>query len=296
MANVFGAGTSGGSNRGTLPSPSQRVNSSPSGGGCGSGVGTLPSPKQQVVAAQNVASNPNVFRSTDPRGETVNSKDFYTRRELDKYLDAKADISSVYSKLETYAKTEVDNKISGLNISTYALSTYVDSEVSSSFSSVTSYVATNYYLKTQLYTKTEIDSLVDSASLGNSYLSKGPASISDITITPINGALPVSLIVQSSNNLDTTQVQRWENNSTDHLASIYADGKFIVSNYVSIGENVNSDAAALSINERRIENLAEPINELDAVNKTYMERFITTTIDDVLTDSDENYLIDALEY
>jgi len=27
-----------------------------------------------------------------------------------------------------------------------------------------------------------------------------------------------------------------------------------------------------------------------------MERFITTTIDDVLTDSDENYLIDALEY
>lgn len=296
MANVFGAGTSGGSNRGTLPSPTQRVNASPSGGVCGSGIGTLPSPKQRVVASQSVASNPNVFRSNEPRGETVNSKDFYTRRELDKYLDEKADISSVYSKLETYTKTEVDNKVSGLNISAYALSTYVDSEINSSASSVTSYVATNYYLKTQLYTKVEIDSLVDSASLGDSYLSKSPTSISDITITPVNETLPVSLVVQSSNNLDTTQVQRWENSSTDHLASIFADGKFIVSNYVSIGENVNSDAAALSINERRIENLAEPINELDAVNKTYMERFITTTIDDVLTDSDENYLIDALEY
>ena len=181
MANVFGGGSSN---------------------SCSSGGQILPAPRAAVTPARVVTSNPNVFNGAQPITKQLSTRDFYTRRELDKYLDTKVDISSVYNKLETYAKKEVDDKISGLNISAYALSTYVDSEISTSSSSFISYVATNYYLKTQLYTKTEIDSLVDSASLGDSYLSKSPTSISDITIAPANGTLPVSLVVQSSNNLD----------------------------------------------------------------------------------------------
>ena len=154
----------------------------------------------------------------------------------------------------------------------------------------------NYYNKTQLYTKTEIDYFLSSGAATGDYISKAPSTVDDVTITPQNINLSVSLLVKSGNNLAATEVQRWENSSTDHLASIFADGKAMFSNYVSIGENVNSDGVALDTNERRIANVADPVNNLDAVNKTYMERFITTTIDDVLTDSDENYLLDALEY
>lgn len=275
MANVFGGGSSASN--------------------CGSG-GILPSPRQQVVAARNVVSTPNVFKSGSAKNETIDPRDFYTRREIDKYLDAKADLSSVYNKSELYTKTEVDNKIYALNITSYALESYVDSEIESRALEILSDVSNKYYLKTQTYTKSEVDSLLSSFSLGSEYILKTPGDVDDITITPSNTTLSISLLVKASNNLATTQVQRWENAATDHLASIYADGAVMISNRLDLGENVNSDGVALNTNERRIEGVADPVNNLDAVNKTYMERFITTTIDDVLTDSDENYLIDALEY
>lgn len=267
-----------------------------SAGNCGGGGGILPSPKQQVTPARSVASNPNVFKSGTQRSDSIDPRDFYTRREVDRYLDDKADISSVYSQSLLYTKTEIDEKFYGLNLSSYALESYVDVLVEQRALQIESNLSNNYYNKTQLYTKTEIDYFLSSGAATGDYISKAPSTVDDVTITPQNINLSVSLLVKSGNNLAATEVQRWENSSTDHLASIFADGKAMFSNYVSIGENVNSDGVALDTNERRIANVADPVNNLDAVNKTYMERFITTTIDDVLTDSDENYLIDALEY
>jgi hypothetical protein len=91
-------------------------------------------------------------------------------------------------------------------------------------------------------------------------------------------------------------VQRWENSSTDFLGAIYADGRASFTNLTTIGANVNVGEVALDTSDRRISGVANPVNNLDAVNKSYMETFITTTIDDVLTDTDENYLVDAGQY
>lgn len=275
MAKVFGGGQNSGS--------------------CGSG-GILPAPRQQVAPSRGVVSNPNVFKSSTERSSTFDPRDFYTRREIDRYLDQKIDISSVYDKTQTYTQSEVDNKISNLDLGSYALKTYVDSKISQRASQTDQYLVDNYYTQTQLYTAAEIDTLLSSVGSGSDYILKSPDSVDDITIAPANSSLTTSLLVRAANNASATEVQRWENASTDHLASIFADGRIMFSNYVSIGENVDSDGVALSTNERRIEGVADPVNNLDAVNKTYMERFITTTIDDVLTDSDENYLVDALEY
>jgi hypothetical protein len=275
MAKVFGGGSSAGS--------------------CGGNGGILPSQKQQVVPARSVVSTPNVFKSGAGRTDDFDPRDFYTRREVDRYLDDKANISDVYDKSLLYTKTEVDNKIYGLNLSSYALESYVDEQIESRALQIETNLASNYYQRTQLYTRSEVDVLISSAASTN-YISKAPSDIDEVTITPQVSSLSISLLVKSANNLASTEVQRWENASTDHLASIFADGKAMFSNYVSIGENVNSDGVALNTNSRRIAGVADPVNNLDAVNKTYMERFITTTIDDVLTDSDENYLIDALEY
>ena len=80
------------------------------------------------------------------------------------------------------------------------------------------------------------------------------------------------------------------------LAAIYADGKATFTGKTTIGENVNTGEVALDTSERRIAGVANPVDNFDAVNKVYMETFITTTIDDVLTDTDENYIVDALQY
>ena len=275
MANVFGNG----SNR-----------------NCSSGSGILPAPKPAVVPARSVSSTPKIFKGESPTPEQLNPRDFYTRREIDRYLDDKAELSDVYKREETYSSSEVDQLISLLNISSYATSTYVTESINTQVNVINADLNSNYYERTSLYTRSEIDTLIASANIGDNYVSKAPDSLSDITIDPSLDTLSVSLIVKSSNNTATTQVQRWENSSTDFLAAIYADGKATFTNLTTIGQNVNAGEVALNTSERRIAGVANPVDNLDAVNKSYMETFITTTIDDVLTDTDENYLVDAGQY
>lgn len=263
---------------------------------CSSGNGILPAPRPTVVPARSVSAAPKVFKGEAPTPEQLNPRDFYTRREIDRYLDDKAEISDIYKKTESYSSSEVDQLISQLNISSYATQAYVTTSLSTQVSAINADLSSNYYEKTSLYTKSEIDSIIATANIGDNYVSKTPDSLSDITINPSVADLSVSLIVQSSNNTGTTQVQRWENASTDLLAAIYADGKATFTNLTTIGANVNAGEVALDTSDRRIAGVANPVNNLDAVNKSYMETFITTTIDDVLTDTDENYLVDAGQY
>ncbi len=263
---------------------------------CSSGNSILPAPRPTVAPARSVSSSPKVFRGEAPTPEQLNPRDFYTRREIDRYLDDKAEISDVYKKTDSYSSSEVDQLISQLNISSYATQSYVTTSLNTQVNVINADLSSNYYERTSLYTRTEIDSLIATADIGDSYISKAPDSLSDITINPSVSDLSVSLVVQSSNNTGTTQVQRWENSSTDFLAAIYADGKAAFTNLTTIGANVSVGEVALDTSDRRIAGVANPVNNLDAVNKSYMETFITTTIDDVMTDTDENYLVDAGQY
>lgn len=277
MANVFGGGSS-------------------SSGSCGTGGNILQSPRQQVVPSRTVTSSPNVFSGESKSAGTTNLRDFYTKREIDKYLDTKADISNVYDRATLYTRSEVNSLINNLNIGSYALTTYVDSELADQLSSINNNLATNYYIKDVLYTRAQVDSLISALSITGDYISKTPSEISDVTIDPEVTDLSVSLLVRSSNNVDTTEVQRWENATTDYLGSIYADGKAKFVNTVRVGENVNAGGVGLELSERRISDVADPVGDFDAVNKHFMESFITSTIDQITQDTDENYLIDALEY
>lgn len=263
---------------------------------CSSGSGILPAPRPAIVPARSVSAAPKVFKGDAPTPEQLNPRDFYTRREIDRYLNDKAEISDVYKKTENYSSSEVDQLISQLNIASYATQSYVTSSISAQVNAINADLSSNYYERTSLYTRSEIDSIITAANIGDSYISKAPNSLSDITINPSINSLSVSLVVQSSNNTGTTQVQRWENSSTDFLGAIYADGKASFTNLTTIGANVNVGEVALDTSDRRISGVADPMNNLDAVNKSYMETFITTTIDDVLTDTDENYLVDAGQY
>ena len=277
MANVFGGGST-------------------SSGSCGSNQEVIRAPRQQVVPSRSVSSSPNVFNETNQGPGNLSLREFYTRREIDKYLDTKADISEVYNKDSTYTKTEVDTLISNLNLPSFATSNYVDTELADQLSSINNNLAQNYYTKSVSYTKVQVDNLISALSITGDYISKTPASVDEVTIVPEVDSLAVSLIVRSSNNTDSTEVQRWENSSTDYLGSIYADGKAKFVNAVMIGQNVNTGGIGLELNEKRISNVANPINDFDVVTKHFMESFITSTIDQATQTTDENYLIDALEY
>lgn len=277
MANVFG----GGSN---------------SSGSCGNGQEVIQAPRQQVVPPRNVSSNPNVFNETNQGPGNLSLREFYTKRELDKYLDAKAEVSNTYSKSSLYTKSEVDSLFSNLSLSNYATSNYVDTELAAQLSTINNNLAQNYYTKSVTYTQAQVDSLISGLSITGDYISKTPATLAEVTIVPEVNTLAASLIIRSSNNTDTTEVQRWENSSTDYLGSIYADGKAKFVNTVIVGQNVSSGGVGLGLSERRISDVAAPINDFDAVNKQFMESFITTTIDQVTQGTDGNFLLDALEY
>ena len=277
MANVFGGGSS-------------------SSGSCENGQEVIRAPRQQVVPPRNVQSKANVFNETNQGPGNLSLREFYTRREIDKYLDTKADISDVYAKESVYTKTEVNTLISNLNASTFVTSSYVDTKLADQLSSVNNNLAQNYYTKSVSYTKVQVDNLISALSITGDYISKTPASVDEVTIVPEVDNLAASLIVRSSNNTDSTEVQRWENTSTDYLGSVYADGKAKFVNTVTIGQNVNVGGIGLELSEKRISNVANPVSDFDAVNKNFMESFITSTIDQATQTTDENYLIDALEY
>ena len=277
MANVFG----GGSN---------------SSGSCGTNGTILQSPRQQVTPGRSVSSSPNVFSGESRAIGTTDLRDFYTKREIDKYLDTKADISKIYDRDVLYTRSEVDGLISNLSLGNYALTTYVDTELADQLSSINNNLAQNYYTQSVLYTKTQVDSLISALSITGDYISKTPATVAEVTIIPEVTNLSASLVVRSSNNTASTEVQRWENTSTDYLASIYADGKAKFVNTVTLGENVNAGGVGLELSERRISDVANPVEDFDAVNKQFMESFITTTIDQITQGTDGNFLLDALEY
>ena len=310
MANVFGGNNSGSSStsRQTLSSPKQTssagsVTSSPNvyGGGsstgsCSPGGQILPAPRQTVSSAGPVSSSPNVLKSGSAVSREIDLRDYYTRRQIDKALSAKVDSTSVYTNTEVYNKSEVDRKISSLNLNSYATDTELSTAISALESLINNNLTSNYYQNSVLYTRAQVDSLISGVSVSGDYVSRNPLSVSEITISPSSTSLPFSLLIRSSNNTETTEVQRWENTSTDFLAAIYADGKAKFTNYTSIGENVSSGNIALFTNDRRVSGVANPESPSDAVNKLYMETFITTTLDDVINDVDENYIVDALEY
>lgn len=97
---------------------------------CFSGGDILPVPRPAVVPARSVSASPKVFKGGTSTSDQLNPLDFYTRRQIDRYLDDKANISDVYNK------SDVDELVSQLNISSYASLFYVDSSVSTLTSSI----------------------------------------------------------------------------------------------------------------------------------------------------------------
>lgn len=278
MANIFGGG---GSNCGT--------------GGIQRVIPTSPEVTQSN-ASQTFSTQPNVYSKPKTGTDGINLRDFYTKSDINKFLKTKADISSVYNK------SEVDSLLTSLqgNINSSITNLVTDSELSSALNSLSqtiiSDVQDSYYTKDVLYTKYQVDALLEEVATNpNNFISDTPSSLLQNTINPgASQAIPLTVVASSSPQINV--VQQWIDNESNSIGQIKKTGRVEFYRGMSIGQNVESWRPALDVSQRRIASLADPIHSLDAVNRGFMEDYITEVIDNVVQGDDKNYIVDALEY
>lgn len=311
MANIFGGGKSGTNRPLSTPSSvshanqSQTFSSSPkvySGPSCGGDSGVnrvLPTSSEALRGSQTqtFSSTPSVYSKTQSAIGDSNFQDFYTKSEIQKLLKTKADISSVYSE-EEVDQLLVDLRASiNLDLADFITEAQADEKISDSYDSVINYLNVNYYDRTVLYTKAQIDSLLAQITGVSSedFILKQPETTLDNTISPgSNNAIPLTLVASSNTNVTT--VQHWIDSQSNSIGRIRKSGKVEFYGYMNLGENIEQWRPALDVSERRISGLADPIHLLDAVNRRFLELYVTTAISESNQGGGGVYIIDCLEY
>lgn len=276
MANVFGGG----------------------GGSCGTGgvQKVLPTSPDVTQSTQTFSTQPNVYSKPQSTTDNINLRDFYTKAEVNKVLKTKANIGSVYDKdtvdsllqtLEGQINTSIGGMVSEAELSAQLLSLS---------QTIQGDIQSNYYGKSVLYTKYEIDGLIAEVTTDpDDFINKAPTSLLQNTINPLtNQAIPLTLIASSSPNVDV--VQQWIDDESNSIGRIRTSGQIEFYGNLFLGQNIESWRPALDVSERRIAGVADPIHVLDAVNKGFMEDYVTEVIDNVVQGDDKNYIIDALVY
>jgi hypothetical protein len=268
-------------------------------GNCGDGgvIRSIPTSRDAVSSqdTQTYSSQPNVYSKPRAGVDGFDQRDYYNKADINKFLRLKADITSVY------LKAEVDEKLSDLETSfntsllDYVTKTKLTEDLNSLESSLKSFVADNYYNKTNLYTKIEIDEKVSALSITDGFIKAEPTLQSEAFIDA-GDADVIALKLKASTSTNITDVQTWIDHENNTIGRVLKSGQVDFYGNMRLGENIPDWKPALDVNERRIGGVADPMDRLDAINKKYMEDYITEVIDNVVQGDDKNYIVDALVY
>lgn len=198
----------------------------------------------------------------------------YSKSETDSLLNLKSD------KSLTYTKIEVDNLVnsSTSNLSNSIQSQYtLKSQHDLDLDSLKTTLRSEFYDRSLLYTKTEIDSTINSLTLGDNSILRSPGLSSEATIDPGANEV-VSLTLKASSNSNIEAVQKWFDSSNNLIGEVKKSWDVDFYGKLNIAKNISSNIAGLSLTNRRIENLADPIYFKDAVNKYYLQNYVSNTI------------------
>lgn len=198
--------------------------------------------------------------------------DFYTKAEINQLLNAKANLSTVYSR--TYLDnrfSEIDSQIDGLFASQITQAD-LDAALLALKNLIESNVAATYATLANTYTKTEVDSLIDALNLDpNTFLLKTPTSLQPNIIDPGSNNT-VSLTVKGSSTNPT--ITEWVNSLGNTVAYIRNDGNATFENKVTIGRLVSAGAVGLDVQNRRITGVADPTANSDAVPYSFLQSYV----------------------
>ena len=239
----------------------------------------------------------NVFGAPTPVGtEGVDLRDFYTKSEVRRLLRTKSDVHSSATKEELdVAVISLEQKIQENTIH-FVNDNDVDLKISSSFQNVLDYLASNYIEGLYLYSKSEVDEKFNEIDLNEAdLLKKSPDTTLENTIDP-QSKFAIALTIKGSSHPEIFSIQEWIDYEDNTVGRVRSDGRVDFYGSMFLGNKIETWRPALNVNERRISGVANPIHALDAVNKDYVEDYITKIIDNIVQGDDKNYVVDALVY
>ena len=268
-------------------------------GNCGDGrvIRSIPTPQDTTTPqdTQVYSSQPNVYSKPRAGADGFDQRDYYNKADINRFLRLKADITSVYER------GEIDQKLADLvdEANTTLLDYVTKSELATDLTdldaSIRSFIGDNYYDKTNLYTTTEIDEKISAISITDGFIKAEPTLQSEAFIDA--GAEEViALQLKASSSPTVFDIQRWIDDQNNTVGRVLKSGQVDFYGNMFLGENIPDWKPALDVSERRIAGVADPMDRLDAINKKYMEDYITEVIDNVVQGDDKNYIIDALVY
>ncbi len=211
-------------------------------------------------------------KSCAPDQDLGRISDNYTKEEVNKLLATKANVTSTYTRLYLdgqFAALDADiNLLNTVKVSQTQLETALDGLQSD----IEADIALIYATKTDTYTKSQVDALIADVDLDpNTLIRKVPASTADNTINPgSNNSVALTLRGSTTNPL----VQEWKNFLGETIGYVSNDGTSTFNGRVSVGSSVSQGDYGLSLNNKRITNLAAPVLGSDAVPYSFLQSYV----------------------
>lgn len=211
-------------------------------------------------------------------------KDFYTKEEVNRLLNTKANTSTVYNRLYLDGRFQsIDNSIALLT-STKISQSQLNSELNSLQDEIETDAAGVYATIATTYTKGEVDGLISGININpDNYVLNNPTTTQQNTIDPgSNNIIPLTVRGSSTN----STVFRWLDNTGDVIGYVSNNGTVTLESRLDVGRLVSNGDFAINTSGKRITGVGVPVLGSDAVPFGYLQTYVVDLVEELTRPED----------